>query len=354
MSFYHVNDVVTMQFMLNFLIGGRQIGKTYSSKKFLIQQYLKDPEKKKFVWMRRTAEQVKRQRQKSWIGPVADEFPDYRFMQKTDELFIATEFNSSGEPIWEHMGTVLPLSTFGNLKGSEYDDYQYLVYDEWMPEKRNEWLTNEPEKFLNAFHSIFRGREGCQGFLLGNSTKLHNNPYFEYFDIFPSIISRYTKYRRKDMSGIKRNAFLVELIPTEQYSKQAYTSTFGALINGTQYAEMAMHNKFADDHDKLVEERPKDRIYCKGVFLHNGTDYGLWISRDNRKLYISEKFDPDTKHKYALTPDDISETHGSYKDFSKSPLAELILTARQDNNIRFETAKVREDLLHTFSKIAIL
>ena len=59
------------------------------------------------------------------------------------------------------------LSTWVDLKGSEYDEVMNIMYDEVLidPTSNKRYLDNEVEALLNFIFSVFRRRDGCHAYL---------------------------------------------------------------------------------------------------------------------------------------------------------------------------------------------
>ena len=120
------------------------------------------------------------------------------------------------------------LSTWVDLKGSEYDEVMNIMYDEVLidPTSNKRYLDNEVEAMLNFIFSVFRRREGCHAYLLSNAGNF-NNPYFAFL--------RFYDNNGKRFYHLKQYATLIEFPPhsafeTEEEKQSGFIICY-ALIN---------------------------------------------------------------------------------------------------------------------------
>lgn len=67
----------------------------------------------------------------------------------------------------KHIGYVLFLENYRNIKSSIFPDTYNLIYEEFIAEECA-YLVNEPEKFDSLMSTIFRIRENVKFYLIGN------------------------------------------------------------------------------------------------------------------------------------------------------------------------------------------
>ena len=202
MDWYSLNKILTYNAYLNFILGGRGIGKTFSVKKYLLNKAYY--ENKQFIYLRRTQTELMEIDKDSFFTSELLEqvFKDYEMQEietvrnSTKILFKCTE---DGE---EKFHTIIisskkitidnrimcyfkSLSTWVKLKGSEYPDVWYIMFDEVLIDtaSRNTYLPNEVNAFIQLVSSVFRHRDNRKIFLLSNATN-YNNPYFNYFEFY--------------------------------------------------------------------------------------------------------------------------------------------------------------------------
>lgn len=330
-KYYDPTPVITKQRNLNFIVGSRGYGKTYGFKKYVIKQAIRG--KGKFIYMRRKRTEI--DSLVDFFGDLAnDEWftsRDIVFRSKGNELFYADTYDEDEKPEWKHIGSLVALSTQATLKSREFGDYVNMIFDEWLPLFRNEFLRGELDMFASLIDTVFRDRN-FQIFCLANSSLMFN-PYFEYFDI--NLAENLTKefiYHERSI--------LVQLVPSDYWSEYRKTTPLGMLFKETDYDKYASGNEFSDNDGVLVEDMPK-RAKNIMVMLLDGQTVGVWFDMDTSWIYFSEKYDISTKEKYAFDYDEINEDFQSAKNIFNSSNFKKILRARRNGDIRFTSKKAK-------------
>lgn len=346
MKYYDSSRVISKQKNLNMIIGPRGYGKTYGYKRYCIIKAIKG--EGKFIYMRR---------KKTEIDAMTDFFGAIRrdkrikrlnveLVMKSGELYyynIGEETEEDEKPELHHIGTLFALSVEATMKSREFDEYKYLIYDEWLPLRVNEFLPHEPKKFFSALDTVFRARD-FQVFLIGNSSTLYN-PYFEYFDFYPNIVKEFTVSKEKSM--------LVQTISSEEWAETREQTPLGQLIKGTDYEDYANKNEFMDNSDALVEDKPPEARNVM-VFRYEGKTIGLWLDDNTGTLYFSEQYNPTVTEKYAFDFDEVDEDYMSYRAFFESPRMHVLQRAKRTGNIRFTSKKAKAHSKQITSKLYIL
>lgn len=136
------------------------IGKTYGISKFVVKDYLKN--KSQFAYIRRYKTELNKAVPKFFKGLIKNnEFPE-------------NELTTNGNTFYcdkEEIGYAMTLSTAQDLKGTNYSNVKYILFDEFIIEdgQRKIYLKNEAFVFLNLIETIARLRNDIKVFMLGNS-----------------------------------------------------------------------------------------------------------------------------------------------------------------------------------------
>lgn len=326
-KYYDTTRVLSQQRNINFIVGQRGYGKTYGYKKHVIRKAING--EGKFVYMRR--KQSETQQIVDFTGDLDNDpvFEGYVFKKQGVDLYYANEKDSDDKWLWEHMGTIISLSTQANMKSREFGEYKYLIFDEWLPLTENGFLRNELTHFLSALDTIFRNRE-FYVFCLGNSS-IKYNPYFEFFDIYPNKNSEFVRHPHKSI--------LLQNIISEDWKEERNKTPLGELISGTDYSKYANDNKFLDDDSSLVEERPTTATNIM-VFKLDQYIVGVWRD-DDGMIYFSEKYNSSISDKYTFDYEDIDEEFQSYKNLFNTVNLILLQNARKKGKIRFTSIKAK-------------
>lgn len=291
--FYDFNKILSYNAFLNIIIGERGVGKTYGSKKYVINRFLKKG--KQFVYIRRyetdLMESVGSTEDNKFFEQVKSEFPDHTFeirkSKKVRKLIIDKKV----------CGYALPLSSADSLKSSTYENVDTIIYDEFMLKEGSSqhYLRNEPELILDIIETVARLRD-IKIFLLGNAIS-STAPIMSYFDL--------TLPYNSDIKLFKNGLILVNYIKNIPYREFKKKTKFGQLIEGTRYGEYAIDNKFLTDSKAFIRKKSESKFYF--IFTLNNREYGVWRDKEDF-IYISDDIDPNCPLKFALNIEDHDES----------------------------------------------
>lgn len=295
MKFFEIEDYEGKLSAISIFIGGRGIGKTYSTFSYLLEVETDSP----FIYMRNTAVQLKE---------CCNQFGNpFKRWAKDHDRKIWMEMEKEHAVIYEDVsgevkivGYGVALSTFENLRGVDLSDVKYVCFDEFCEKKR--MTFDQFKSFQSFYETVNRNRElfgepPLICILLSNSQKL-DNPIlagYELIGIIEGMLKRDEKqFRRKGL-------FLC--LPVSEISELKRQTENYQLIKGSKVAKEALDNKFAYDSFYGVVKRPLkeyvglcmiDDIY---IYKHknNGKLYACrsqctnvmeFNSKDNRSLFL--------------------------------------------------------------------
>ena len=280
MAYWDIGRPLAYNAMLNFITGNRGGGKTYGSKKWLVNHFLKTSQK--FVWVRRYKTEFADN--KTFFGKVQSEFPGHALSVK------GNKYICDGK----ECGRCVTLSTSRMKKGAEYPEFDSIFFDEFLIDKGTyHYLPGEVEVFLDLIDTVFRGREDVRVFCLAN-TITQANPYFNYFHIIPP-----------DGAGIIcKNDVLCEVVADPEYIEQKTRSRFGRLIDGTAYGAYNITAGFRQDDDSFIEKRSGKCSYVFTLY-YKGEQIGVWYNLKEGKIFCSDDIDKSCNMKFTLTLEDM-------------------------------------------------
>lgn len=197
-----------------YFCGGRGIGKTYSCLDYCYKlgthQRCIDYtiENEKFIYLRRSKVQAET------CGLISSS--PFKVYNKNNGLQITPTFNSQlgyGDFFLDrekttHIGYICALSTFQNLRGIDFSDVTFILYDECISEDNSKaQFKNEGRTLLNLYETVNRnriieGRPECILVLLSNPIDLSSDllAQLEFTKILSNMIiknqQRYTDYDR--------------------------------------------------------------------------------------------------------------------------------------------------------------
>lgn len=269
MKFFDIRDYLSDLKPISIIIGGRGIGKTYSALTFLIEN------KKRFLYMRNTRQQISEccsdfgnpfkrlNKDKGW---------DIQLSPEKDHVNIV---DGNGDII----GYASPLSVFENLRGADLSDVDYVIFDEFIENRK--LLFDQFKAFVNMRETVGRnrellGEEPLYTILLSNAQSL-NSPILAGYDLIPDIEGMIKGSQKK----LKRADTLVLLPESEVSELKKNTSTYRGL-KGTRIYKENIENQFANDSFYGVKKRNirEYKPLCKIDDLY------LYHHKSNHKNYV--------------------------------------------------------------------
>ena len=329
--YYTLDRVLSYNAFLNFLIGERGCGKTFSTTKFLISQFIKKGHQ--FVYVRRFKTELKKAVPKFFDSMIKEDvFPDHKFCNKGDTFYCDEKI----------IGYAVSLTNASSLKGNNFPNVKYIVFDEFIVENSAQhYLSDEVSSFLGLVETIARTRD-IKIFMLGNAVSL-TNPYFLEFNIELPYNS--------DLKLYKNGLILINYMYNEDYRKYKKETKFGKLIQDTSYEAYAVDNQFQNDNKTFIAHKTAG-ARCSFSFLYNENVYGVWYDYNAGKVFVSKSYDQ-YGLMFALTTEDrkpntmmisAAKSYYCWKTFIKN---------YQLGNVYFESLKIKlatQDILKQLLK----
>lgn len=316
---YDVGQTLTYNCLFNFIIGSRGCGKSYALKKRAIKVFLEKG--KQFVYLRRYQEELDATAETYFDDVLLNgEFPE-----------VTVEFRGGAYYINDELaGYAMALTKAKTYKSIAFPLVDLIIYEEFLIEENgySRYLKNEVEAFLGFYMSIDRYR-GTVVFFLANSTSMIN-PYTLYFDLrlpYGSDI-------------VRKGDLLLQMVNNEEYIKSRKETRFGKLIEGTDFADYVIDNKFVSDSKTFIMKKTEKAQY-NFTFVYSGTQYGVWIDYHEGKMFVSEDVDPSCKILYSLTVDDHTPNTMLTSQLNRSPFFKPFIENYKMGNVYFENQKVK-------------
>lgn len=331
--YWNPDKLFSFPFLLGFVIGERGVGKSFSTKLHVMKKYLKTGEQ--FIYMRRYKTELDSALTTFFSDLQANGyFLDHELKVKKSKMI--TLFLCDNKVC----GYAIPLSTANILKSTSFPDVSTIIFDEFMLDNAGtyRYLKNEVTLTLDVFETVFRLREGRIVFL-GNATSIYANPYFAYFDIDLPYNSEYKSYRE--------GAIVVNYIKNLNYREEKKKTKFGKLIDGTDYGRYAIDNESLRDNPTFIAKRPPNSSFY-GVMVINGMYLGIWSGNDGY-LYLSEKFDPNTIHKFVFDYNDHTE-QTIFADVRHNIYLHMCIRGYKQGWLRFENQKIKANAVHLLNR----
>lgn len=237
--YFNLSEVLGEQMLLNFCTSSRGAGKTFSTLKKCVEDFLNTGEQ--FVYVRRTQSELDTSAPTLLTAfKPAGFFLEHSFNFKKDCFLIDGKV----------MGYAVAVSTAHKLKSTSFPLVTKIIFDEFISESGS-YLKDEVTKFLSLIETVGRMRD-ITVVCLANKSTIYN-PYYLYFDVRPSK-SEKTRFRKKSI--------LIYDFKSVEYKERKKETEFGKLIKDTPYGGFMLDNdNILDDYtfvDKLkgVQKTP--------------------------------------------------------------------------------------------------
>lgn len=348
-EYYNIRNVLSKQFLLNFIIGVRGNGKTYALKCFTLDDYLKSvkerdkvekdsdgaitKELKYFGYVRRFSSDI--DEITDYWSDIRHKYPEHELEQKGNVLYVDGEI----------AGYLIALTTFKKIKSKGIKLYN-IVFDEFLPEESTYggYLKREVDIFLNMIDTLVRN-DIFRVFCIANTVKLIN-PYFEYFGLDIDTNKRFTLFRDR--------LICVELLKEKGFIEQRKKTAFGRLTNGTPYSDYALDGKFSDENNNFIGDRDKSYKPFFNIKF-KGEMFGVWRNDDD-EIFVDDKYEPTLKNTFVNNLDD-ADNETAYKNILRTKnskyIFDVLYQAIQNNKLYYKDIKVREYVIEYFTILGL-
>ena len=291
LMYWDINKILPYQRHFNFINGPREIGKTYTTLKWLINRALTKGDT--FTYICRTQDEKKGGILEHATKKVIEEqFPDYKVKTTPFSLFMNESM----------VANCVALSESVKIKKFSFPSNRFIIFDEYMLEPSDNSLYvhgwKEPDLFLSIYHTIDRGRDSNICFLLGNNTAFYN-PYHLHpaFDI---------PYINPGQIWKSKNVLFQWAMPSEELSNKLENTAINQQIKNTEYGKYAVLGQYVGENNMFLGHLD-DSCYYQFTILYNSFSFGVFTSAANGYCIISSKIDKNCPFVYAMTLNDHTE-----------------------------------------------
>lgn len=328
LKYYDFNKLWSMNGVYNFVVGGRGIGKTYGSKKFVIKRFLDTGDQ--FIYLRRYDSELREAKQ-ALFNDLHDAFPDYEFISNGSYLKIRPVSREEGKHFqWKICGYAVALSKAQQKKSIPYHDVKTIIFDEFIIEKGHiRYIPDEARLFNDFYSTVDRYKDKTRVLFLANSVSIMN-PYFIEYDIKP--------HPDKEWVRSHKNFIIAHFPDSDAFAQGVYQTRFGEFIKGTEYAAYAVGNFFSDNSDALVRRKSENAIYHASLVTDSGK-MSIWVdTTDLLTFYIQQKC-PKEETVWVMRPE-LMDENKILVEFN-NPILSTMRTAFSQGRVWFDTPQSR-------------
>lgn len=274
MNLYDKNGYLDMERIISlpvpfiFVTGERGGGKTYGA----IKHFLQTGEK--FALMRRTQTQADMINAVE-LSPFKSPCQDMNMMYTCGNIakgiggVYPAEKDTDGKLhiVGEEFSIVLALSTIANIRGFDASDIDYMVYDEFIPEKTARPIKEEAVTFFNAYETMNRnrelqGRQPLKCILLANSFDL-TNPLFMHLKLVTRAM-RMLETGTEFFMDRKRGLALIISQSSPVAQRKKATALYQLVGEDSDFTKFALRTQFVNDMPENIRSCPlrEHKIIC--------------------------------------------------------------------------------------------
>lgn len=276
-NYLDMGRIISAPYPFIMVISGRGGGKTYGSLKYCMENNIK------FLYLRRT---------KTILELITDNrYQPFKRINADTGRDIVAEYgkgigsfkdNETGELI----GYAAALSTISNIRGFDGSDIDVIIWDEFIPEPSERLTFNQLNAFFNAVETVgrnreFTGRPALKSIMLSNSDQI-------YSDVIAGLGVGETLYQMQQTGTeiVEASPELLLIMPKlEAFKEQKADTALYRLTAGSDFASMALENKFAIE-DRL-QVRKMDTRSMKPVCSVAGLVF--YKEKNGRRWYVTDR-----------------------------------------------------------------
>lgn len=295
------NYIIKLNNIINILVGGRGIGKTYG----LLENLFYLNSNGKIFYLRRTQEEIETccNNELNPFNELNEKYNRNIHFEKEKKLYKIVE----NENI---LGMAGSLSSVGKIRGMSGYDFTNLIFDECIkPLNARRIMKDEGYEFLNLYETLNRNREiigkkPLKAFLLSNSNFMGNDLFLTF-----NLISVATNIKKKNnYPGIyqKNGLLYVDFGNSSIISDKKKNSVIYKVSNNLEYNNMALSNDFVFENYTSHIKKVSLREYKPVCTIYNFT---IYEHKSKNEFFVS--------HHYSGSPIKYGTDYMSIEKFKK-------------------------------------
>lgn len=268
------------------IVGQGGVGKTYSVKKFVLLDFLKNG--KKFVYVRRWTTEIQTldtvfldiEDDKEILEAYddckyADKFERFHVMPRGSWFWLVGEKNDTQIEWLERIGRCAALSQSTRFKGGTYPNFRTIFQDEAITREGYVSGDDEASHFTQIVDTVARSNNDCIVILCGNpDANIEASPYFKHLNIDYARIQPNTVYyfdtKKRDGKILANNECFVKLAGYERKSgdnNESYLNPYTSDIWKTPQGEMRLTGEVLTKKFPQIEKIGVEHITPEFKFI---------------------------------------------------------------------------------------
>lgn len=289
-EYYSLKNILENDCQYNIILGMRSNGKSYSVKEHVIKEAIEH--NKKFMLLRRVAEDVKNMYVSSYLNDMIDylikltkgKFNNFRVYNGFIYAELLDENESQIDVI--HIGYYRSLNQAERMKSNSYLDVENIVFEEFIA--TGMYLPMEVNLFDSVISTVARRRE-IKVFMIGNTIS-RNCIYFQHFQLKnvpkqkPGTIDIYSQKTDPVQYDENGNEIIIKIavevcVDNSNNTKMFFGNNQKAISNGAWTSEVQPKIKIEKSFEQIYTIVFKYRLSYFLAKLYNNTETGdlFWI-----------------------------------------------------------------------------
>ena len=327
---YDLNDALSKNRLLTFLIGNRGCGKTFACQKWAIKDFVRSGYKNKFLWLRRYGSEVDEIKGKWCSNTLMQQFPDNEITFHGKKILVDKK----------EAGLIMALSTSQRVKSVNFDEFDKIIFDEFLIDVGSlRYIRDEPILYNELAESVIRLRNNVRCIFIGNAISIVN-PYFSFYNIKPDISKEFTLYPE----------ICIHLYKNEDYITAKKGSRLGKLNQNNRYGLYAIDNKFLRDDYNFIKDRPTDLTYIMTIIYENER-YGCWYSKKEGIYYFDNIVEHTCKSILCVSMDELEENALYKKSQFLRPRTEILKIYFNEGKIYFNDVVTKKKIYEVIKSL---
>lgn len=293
---------------LNVIIGKRQVGKTYGTLKYMLDNNIKH------ILLRRTTAEIDTISAMPDLNPYMIFEPEYKvaLFKSGKRICRICDYETDGDgkptPTFQR-GIATSLSEISHIRGFNGSVFTDLVFDEFIPEKSVITRKTEGDAFLNAVTTISGNREllgepPLRIWLLANTNNI-GSQILEALNLTDLIL--YMRRKGKEELYNSNGIYVVQPSSEKITEARKETALMKQVNSNSEFYGMAIENEFSYDVSPYIKTLPLKNLtpvwsYDDAIFCWQRPE-GFYICRAPFKINASCRYKGDQTGRETLQLD---------------------------------------------------
>ena len=274
-GYLNMKAIMDLRYPFTFVTGARRIGKTYGAISTCLNEGYR------FYYMRRTQMELE-----ACKSPDLSPFKDFGITVKAKKMGPQVIGFYDEDNDLKLIAPGIALTTLHNSRGVSGAGYDWIIYDEFIPEKIARPIKGEFDAWSNIYETLnsnreLQGRDPMIYLCLANSNAAAN-PIFMGLGLV-TVLEKMKREHRIFWADDDRGILIVNT-EGSPISEQKKNTALGKLTAGTDFARMAYDNEYAFDDFSQIESRAL-REYRPLVSVGEIT---IYQHKNRKEYYITE------------------------------------------------------------------